>query len=38
MPVLTIGGEKANGEMLGQQTKLVATNATVVLTRIPGIG
>jgi len=27
MPVLSIGGEKANGEILGQQTKLVATNA-----------
>ncbi len=30
MPVLTIGGEKSLGEALGQQTKLVATDVTVV--------
>src|SRR5580704_15317946 len=27
MPVLAIGGEKANGEVLGQQMKIVATDA-----------
>lgn len=36
IPVLSIGGEKANGEILGKQTKLVASNATVVV--IPGAG
>ncbi len=36
MPVLSIGGEKANGEMLGQQTKLVATNATVIVLKNTG--
>ena len=30
MPVLSIGGEKANGAALGQQVKLVATNARSV--------
>jgi len=30
MPVLTIGGEKANAELLAQQMKLVASNVTVV--------
>ena len=29
MPVLSIGGEKANGDALGEQVKLVATNATI---------
>ena len=33
MPVLAIGGEKANGEALGKQAKLVATNATVVVLK-----
>jgi pimeloyl-ACP methyl ester carboxylesterase len=36
MPVLSIGGEKANGEMLGQQTKLVASNATVIVIKNTG--
>jgi pimeloyl-ACP methyl ester carboxylesterase len=36
MPVLAIGGEKANGEILGQQTKLVATNASVVVIKNTG--
>jgi pimeloyl-ACP methyl ester carboxylesterase len=36
MPVLSIGGEKASGELLGQQTKLVATNATVVVIKNTG--
>ena len=36
MPVLTIGGEKSLGEALGQQTKLVATNATVVVLKNSG--
>lgn len=30
MPVLSIGGDKANGDALGQQAKLVASNATSV--------
>jgi pimeloyl-ACP methyl ester carboxylesterase len=30
MPVLSVGGEKANGDLLGRQVKLVATNATAV--------
>src|SRR6266404_281462 len=33
MPVLAIGGEKANGAVLGQQMKLVANNATVVVLK-----
>jgi pimeloyl-ACP methyl ester carboxylesterase len=36
MPVLAIGGEKSLGEALGQQAKLVATNATVVVLRNTG--
>ncbi len=36
MPVLSIGGEKANGEMLGQQTKLVASNATAIVIKNTG--
>jgi pimeloyl-ACP methyl ester carboxylesterase len=31
MPVLSIGGEKANGAALGEQVKLVAPNAKVVV-------
>ena len=30
MPVLSIGGEKANGDALGQQLKIVASNAKAV--------
>jgi pimeloyl-ACP methyl ester carboxylesterase len=30
MPVLSIGGDKANGDALGKQVKLVATNASSV--------
>jgi pimeloyl-ACP methyl ester carboxylesterase len=33
MPVLAIGGEKANGDVLGKQMKLVATNATMVVLK-----
>jgi pimeloyl-ACP methyl ester carboxylesterase len=33
MPVLAIGGEKANGEVLGQQMKLVAADATMVVLK-----
>jgi pimeloyl-ACP methyl ester carboxylesterase len=33
MPVLAIGGEKANGEVLGQQMKIVATNAKMVVLK-----
>jgi len=36
MPVLTIGGEKSLGEVLGQQAKLVATDATVVVLKNTG--
>ena len=36
MPVLAIGGEKANGVILGQQMKLVATDATVVVLKNTG--
>jgi pimeloyl-ACP methyl ester carboxylesterase len=36
MPVLSIGGEKANGEALGQQVKLVATDATVIVLKNTG--
>jgi pimeloyl-ACP methyl ester carboxylesterase len=33
MPVLAIGGEKANGQLLGEQMKLVATGATMVVLK-----
>jgi pimeloyl-ACP methyl ester carboxylesterase len=36
MPVLAIGGEKANGELLGQQMKIVATNAEMVVLKNTG--
>jgi pimeloyl-ACP methyl ester carboxylesterase len=36
MPVLSIGGEKANGVALGQQVKLVATDATVIVLENTG--
>ncbi len=36
MPVLSIGGEKANGDALGQQVKLVATNVTVIVLKNTG--
>ena len=36
MPVLAIGGEKANGQVLGEQMKLVATNATMVVLKNTG--
>jgi len=36
MPVLSIGGEKANGTALAAQVKLVATNATSVI--LPNTG
>jgi pimeloyl-ACP methyl ester carboxylesterase len=36
MPVLAIGGEKANGEVLGQQMKIVATNATMIVLKNTG--
>jgi pimeloyl-ACP methyl ester carboxylesterase len=36
MPVLAIGGEKANGEALGKQVRLVATDATVVIIKNSG--
>ncbi len=36
MPVLAIGGEKANGAVLGQQMKLVATNATEIVLKNTG--
>jgi pimeloyl-ACP methyl ester carboxylesterase len=34
--VLAIGGEKANGKALGEQVKLVATDATVVVLKNTG--
>jgi pimeloyl-ACP methyl ester carboxylesterase len=33
MPVLAIGGEKANGQVLGEQMRLVATEATMVVLK-----
>ena len=36
MPVLSIGGEKANGLALGEQVKLVATHATVIVLKNTG--
>jgi pimeloyl-ACP methyl ester carboxylesterase len=33
MPVLAIGGKKANGEVLGQQMKIVAADATMVVLK-----
>ena len=36
MLVLAIGGEKANGELLGQQMKIVASNATMVVLKDTG--
>ena len=33
MPVLAIGGEKANGQLLGDQMKLVATDAKMVVLK-----
>src|ERR1700734_838509 len=36
MPVLTIGGEKANGTLLGEQMKIVATDAKMVVLKNTG--
>jgi len=36
MPVLSVGGDKANGVALGEQVKLVATDATVVVLKDTG--
>jgi hypothetical protein len=36
MPVLAIGGERANGDALGQQVKVVASDATVVVLKNTG--
>src|SRR5271155_1864083 len=36
MPVLAIGGEKANGQVLGEQMKVVATNATMIVLKNTG--
>src|SRR3989454_2616283 len=36
MPVLAIGGEKANGALLGQQMKVVASDATMVVLKDAG--
>jgi pimeloyl-ACP methyl ester carboxylesterase len=36
MPVLAIGGEKANGVLLGDQMKLVATDAKVIVLKNTG--
>jgi pimeloyl-ACP methyl ester carboxylesterase len=36
MPVLAVGGEKANGALLGQQMKIVASDATVIVLENTG--
>ncbi len=36
MPILAIGGEKANGEALGRQAKLVGSDVTVVVLKNAG--
>jgi len=36
MPVLAIGGEKANGKLLGDQMKIVAVNARMVVLKNTG--
>src|ERR1700726_1017448 len=36
MPVLAIGGDKATGGVLGEQAKLVASNATIVILKDTG--
>jgi len=36
MPVASIGGEKANGEALGAQVKLISSNPTVVIVKGSG--
>src|SRR6059036_100118 len=36
MPVLAIGGEKANGDLLGRQMKIVATDAKMVVLKQTG--
>ncbi len=36
MPVLSIGGDKANGVALGEQVKLVATDATIIVLNNTG--
>ncbi|HEX4606034.1 MAG TPA: alpha/beta hydrolase [Candidatus Angelobacter sp.] len=36
MPVLSIGGEKANGAALGEEVKLVAANVTVIVLKNTG--
>jgi pimeloyl-ACP methyl ester carboxylesterase len=36
MPVLAIGGEKANGDALGEQARLVASDVTVVVLKNTG--
>jgi pimeloyl-ACP methyl ester carboxylesterase len=36
VPVLAIGGEKANGQLLGQQMKIVASDAAMVVLKETG--
>ena len=36
MPILSVGGEKANGEALGEQAKLIGSNVTVVVLKDAG--
>ena len=36
MPVLTVGDEKANGALLGEQTKIVASDVTVIVLENTG--
>ena len=36
MPVASIGGEKANGDALGAQVKLISANPTIVIIKSSG--
>ncbi len=38
MPALAIGGEQANGELLGQQTRIVASVPVLLYLKTPDIG
>jgi pimeloyl-ACP methyl ester carboxylesterase len=36
MPVLAVGGEKANGSVLGKQARLIGSDVTVVVVKNAG--
>jgi pimeloyl-ACP methyl ester carboxylesterase len=36
MPILSIGGEKANGAALGEQAKIVGSDVTMIVLRDTG--